>query len=292
MYKSSVLALVTLVIWGGCAGTKVRGHNPRSPWEVGLLDPGVRRPSSTLRTQPVVSVGLRVTGLASPAEVPAINGKGRGALAGASLGAHALQPVPFDPYGAALSLLLMPVVTAGGAIYGAVAAPGEEEGNAAHASLKAAMRETDFVMLVRDRMLNRALATTKLTIAPVGDPGENTFDHHLEIEIEGPSLASDGQVNPDVTLVVGAGVCLRGISDKACLYERRWLYRGLEGPYSQVAANDAALLRFDLPAAAERLADRVLMDFTVAMQPEPAYAPEPARTSRSRRLSACGPSPT
>src|SRR5205823_456955 len=138
-----------------------------------------------LRAQ-IVSVGLDVTGSASPAEVGApIKGKGRGALAGARRGAVCSLAGAADLWGLALGVALMPVFAAGGASYGAVAAQPEERVNAAQASLKAAMKDTDFAMLVTDRVLSRTGATTNLTMAPLRVPGGKIFDHRLEIEIEG-----------------------------------------------------------------------------------------------------------
>jgi hypothetical protein len=131
--------------------------------------------------------------------------------------------------------------------------------------MRAALRDTDFVTLVRERVVSRAVVTTKLAIAPLV-AGERPLEHRLEIAIEGPRLASKGERDPELTLLVGAHVCLRRMSDEACLYRRRWLYRAIEGSYFQVAANDAARLRSDLPVAAERLSDKIVLDFSVAMQ--------------------------
>ena len=59
-------------------------------------------------------------------------------------------------------------------------------------------------MVVRDRLLSRTDATIKLMVASGGVPPGPTFDHWLEIEIEGPSFTSDCKFQPDVTLF-GAG---------------------------------------------------------------------------------------
>ena len=262
MRKPQLPAVAILSILGGCTGPRVR----------------VAPPSGALRAQ-ILSVGLDVTSPAGPVDVETpIKGKGRGALVGAGLGAFCyltIVGIPADPAVLALDAILIPPFAAGGAIYGAVAAQPEENVNAAQASLKAATKETDVAMLVRDRLLSRTDATTKLMIAPGGVPPGPTFDHWLEIEIEGPSFISDGRFNPDVTLFVGARARLRRITDNASLYERRWLYRSVERPYFEFAANDGALLRADLQAAAARLADKVLLDLFVATEPELARTPKP-----------------
>jgi len=134
-------------------------------------------------------------------------------------------------------------------------------------------------MMLRDSVLSRTGATPNLTIAPVGVPGGKTFDHRLEIEIEGPCFVSDGQFQPDVTLFVGARGGLSRISDDALLYERRWVYRSFERQYFQLAANDAALLRSDLQAAAERLADKILFNLFEATEAEVAHTPEPGQAA-------------
>lgn len=262
MRKPQLPAVAILFILGGCTGPPVR----------------VPPPSSAFRAQ-ILSVGLDVTNSAGPADVETpIKGRGRGALSGAGLGALCYLTtvgVPTDPMGLALDAILIPSFAAGGAIYGAVAAQPGEKVNAAQASLKAATKDTDVAILVRDRLLSRTDATTKLMIATGGVAPGATFDHWLEIKIEGPSFISDGKFNPDVTLLVGARARLRRINDKASLYEGRWFYRGLERPYFQLAGNDAALLRADLRTAAERLADRILHDVFVATESELVRTPRP-----------------
>jgi len=261
MRKPQFPAVAILFILGGCTGPRVR----------------VAPPSSALRAE-ILSVSLDVTSRGGPADVETpIKGKGRGALVGAGLGALCCLTtvgIPADS-GVLLDAILIPPFAAGGAIYGAVAAQPEEKVNAAQASLKAATKDTDVAMLVRDRLLSRTDATTKLMIATGGVAPGATFDHWLEIKIEGPSFISDGKFNPDVTLLVGARARLRRINDKASLYEGRWFYRGLERPYFQLAGNDAALLRADLRTAAERLADRILHDVFVATESELVRTPRP-----------------
>jgi hypothetical protein len=268
--KARVAALVVLSLVASCAGRQARDQESRSPWEVRLVDPHVLSRSSALREHPPVSIGLRVTTVTSAPGVPTVQGKGDGAFTGAKRAAGAIARVPPpDPFLAALGLVLMPVTATGGAIYGAAAAPRDDDRYAASSRLKAALRDTDFIALLRDRVLRRALATPKRTILPVEVAAEPRFDHHLEIAIEGPGLVpeSESGFDPGLTLVVGADVCLHRTIDGACLYRRRWVYRDVQGPYSAVAANDAAGLRSALPTAAERLADKLLLDFTVAMQP-------------------------
>src|SRR5439155_11560256 len=261
MRKPYLPAVAILFILGGCTGPRLK----------------VAPPSSALRAE-ILSVSLDVTSRGGPADVETpIKGKGRGALVGAGLGALCCLTtvgIPADS-GVLLDAILIPPFAAGGAIYGAVAAQPEEKVNAAQASLKAATKDTDVAMLVRDRLLSRTAATTKLMIAPGGVPPGPTFDHWLEIEIEGPSFTSDGKFNPDVTLFVGARARLRRINDNASLYEGRWLYRGFARPYFQLAGDDAALLRADLQAAAEGLADKILVDLFVATESELARTPKP-----------------
>ena len=263
MRKPQLPAVAILFILGGCTGPRVR----------------VAPPSSALRAE-ILSVSLDVTSRGGPADVETpIKGKGRGALVGAGLGALCCLTtvgIPADS-GVLLDAILIPPFAAGGAIYGAVAAQPEEKVNAAQASLKAATKDTDVAMLVRDRLLSRTDATTKLMIAPGGVPPGPTFDHWLEIEIEGPSFTSDGKFNPDVTLFVGARARLRRINHNASLYEGRWLYRGFARPYFQLAGDDAALLRADLQAAAEGLADKILLDLFVATESELARTPKPGQ---------------
>jgi hypothetical protein len=266
--RPRVAALVVLSLVASCARSRARDQESRRPWEVRVVDGHVLPPSSALREHPPVSIGLRVTAVSSAREVPTVDGKGDGALTGAKRGAAAVGGVPPpDPYAAALDLILMPVTVPGGAIYGAVAAPRDDDRHAASSRLRAALRDTDFIALVRDRLLRRALATRKRTILPVELSEEHPFDHRLDIAIEGPALVPESArgFDPDLTLVVGAHVCLRRVSDAPCLYQRRWLYRDVEGPYFSVAADDAAWLRASLPVAAERLADKLLLDFSVAM---------------------------
>ena len=82
-----------------------------------------------------------------------------------------------------------------------------------------------------------------------------------------------------MTLFVGARGGLSRISDDALLYERRWVYRSFERQYFQLAANDAALLRSDLQAAAERLADKILFNLFEATEAEVAHTPEPGQAA-------------
>jgi len=57
------------------------------------------------------------------------------------------------------------------------------------------------------------------------------------------------------------------------------VYRGFERRYFQLAADDAALLRSDLQAAAERLADKILFDLFEATEAEVAHTREPGQAA-------------
>jgi hypothetical protein len=220
-----------------------------------------------VREERIGTVGLDVTAPGTAPDVPQVDGKGRGVIAGARVGAESLGLLPPDPLSGAFTPLFMRAAAAGGAVYGAVAAPRDDDRYAANSHLSAALKEIDFGMLVRDRIRSRARVTTKFAFAPVDVIGEEPLDHRLDIEIDGPALLPEGEFDPELTLVAEAGVCLRRVGKKAFLYTRRWLYRDVAGPYFQVAANYAAVLRGALPAAAERLADRIMMDVSAAVQP-------------------------
>ena len=241
----------------------------------------VTPPSTDVRAE-LSSVGLDVTSPSGPADIETpVAGKARGALIGAGHAGLCCLYIfaDVDPRVFATGVLLAPPAAVGGGIYGAVAAPSAESVNTAHASLKKVTDETNVAMLVRDRLLSPPGPATDVRIVSAELQPNAEFGHVLEIEVSGPTFASHGKLNPDVTLFVAARARLRRVGDHASLYEGRWLYRGYERPYFDLAADDAALLRTDVDAAAGSLADKIRVDLFVPGGSDVARTPMPGEAA-------------
>jgi len=249
---------------------------------MGCTAPTLTLPSTDVRAE-ISSVGLEVTSPSGPADIetPA-KGRARGALVGAGHAGRCCIAVFAYPSDASLLIigaLLTPPAAVSGAVYGAVAARSTESVDAAHTRLKKAMDETNVATLIRDRLLSPPGPATDVRIVSAELQPNAEFGHVLEIEVSGPTFASHGKLNPDVTLFVAPRARLRRVGDHASLYEGRWLYRGYERPYFDLAADDAALLRTDVDAAAGSLADKIRVDLFVPGGSDVARTPMPGEAA-------------
>lgn len=215
-------------------------------------------------------------------------GSGAGALKGAEQGA--VNSIGFglagcsgapDPYvcgaGLALGLAMAPIAALVGAGIGAGRAHSAEEVEAADAALGAALARIDYRGELQDAV-EAALGARAYSLPdpPAGDEesadyrplAQESIDTVLELHASSFYVTDDGDIDPDVTLLMGARARLVGMADNGEVYKRVWVYRSAEHNYFDLAAEEARLLRTEISEGFAKLGERVVFDLFVNTEVE------------------------
>ncbi len=206
----------------------------------------------------------------------AAHNAGEGGMAALAIGLSGC----FEPFSCVLSLALGAVVApfalAGGAIAGASNAHGEAAVAETDAAIRKRLAETDLAAMLSERLLAPATAAPGFALRPAAtsaadvapDPAATAPTPELRLTITRIGFLSEGEIEPDVWLMVTVrGEVLDG-TDAPPLYWRVWQYRGRDHDYFELAEKDAALLEAELDHAATKLAERIRQDLFVATAPE------------------------
>lgn len=213
----------------------------------------------------------------------ALSGAGQGALGSLEFGAGACQGGGGElgglvcVFGLALGIAFAPVAALIGAGVGASEAHSEGEVVEADANLQAALADVKPHEALRDQVIAAVGDHTdlKLVERPVAHYEANSQDLANEgpdtvlvIEVSTFYLTSEGTLDPDVTLVLGARAWLVRTADNAELYKRAWAYKSHEHGYFDLAADGALSLRTEIEDGIEKLADQMVFDLFLAKEPE------------------------
>lgn len=216
------------------------------------------------------------------------SGIGRGALKGAAAGASALELCSGGMIACMIGLPIAVVATPVGAAIGAGAAHTEQEAAVASASLRGALASAT---LTEDLFAHLRVAGSRLgTGNPLlveGSAADRVVDEHdpgrawpgsiLEIGAVNTGIASRGDLDPDLLIILSAHARLVRASDRAGIYERTWTYSSPWRDYYDMAGDDASLLRAMIDTGLNALAAAVLNDLFLETEPEiHAVGPVPA----------------
>ncbi len=215
------------------------------------------------------------TPIGDPGEAAAHNA-GEGGMAALAIGVSGC----FEPLSCVVSLALGAVVApfalAGGAIAGASNAHGEAAVAETDAAIRKRLAETDLAAMVSERLLAPAMATPGFALTPAAasaadvapDPTTTAPTPELRLTITRIGFLSEGEIEPDVWLMVTVRAEVLDGTGAPPLYWRVWQYRGRGYDYFELAEKDAALLEAELDHAATKLAERIRQDLFVATAPE------------------------
>jgi hypothetical protein len=90
----------------------------------------------------------------------------------------------------------------------------------------------------------------------------------LSTTVSPPYFEVEGEINPDLRLLLPANAEIVRASDAATVYRRAWVYRGRQHGYFELAADDAALFRTELDMATEALAAKIVDDLLIGGREE------------------------
>ena len=258
----------TLLAFGLAACETAQFAPPPDAARTALSGAALAATQSAVPTAPGTPIG-------DPGEAAAHNA-GEGGMAALAIGVSGC----FEPLSCVVSLALGAVVApfalAGGAIAGASNAHGEAAVAETDAAIRKRLAETDLAAMVSERLLTPAMATPGFALTPAAAsaadvaPGPTTTapTPELRLTITRIGFLSEGEIEPDVWLMVTVrGEVLDG-SGAPPLYWRVWQYRGRAYDYFELAEKDAALLEAELDHAATKLAERIRQDLFVATAPE------------------------
>jgi hypothetical protein len=90
----------------------------------------------------------------------------------------------------------------------------------------------------------------------------------LSLTVSAPYFEIEGQITPDLRLLLSANAEVVRAHDGAVVYRRAWVYRGRQHGYFDLAADDAALFRAELATAEQALAAKIVDDLLIGGREE------------------------
>jgi hypothetical protein len=161
-----------------------------------------------------------------------------------------------------------------GGVKGANEAQSEDLVDQTRVFLRTAIEETDFTELLRSRLATSKAAgdveiinmTSEATpLASVANSA-TVPDHFLAIEYR-LGLQREHLVNPKVGIIVLVRAQVRDPNRRQQIHQATWAYCGDRHHFVQMAANNAAALRYQIDQAAAVLAEAIPYDLYVNKQP-------------------------
>jgi hypothetical protein len=214
---------------------------------------------ATVEDTPRVSLGRR----------PLTRGKGaaEGALVGAVAPA-AVGPVGGGPYGLIAGIMIAPLSTVVGTIYGALAGKNPEQVERAALVLEGAGQTVDVQYRLRDLVIAQLNREHLGGVMPIrqADTSKPTASTVVEVWITDITLGGEG-INPALTLQLSGGMRLLRMGDEVA-----YLSIGSGGQrhtFLEWAADDARLFKEQIAHESERLAKDVVQ--TLLSRPLPEY---------------------
>ena len=272
----------------------------------GCETPMAPPPSAALRQQlhDAALVTPAAAGKTGSVAVPAGSsgaaaGAGAAEMGAVALGA-ALAPCAAGPFGCALGLAVAAgaiVVTPVAAVVGAMRAHGEDAVRAADANIRAALADAQPNAVLARELMTAAqqAASVQLLTTPASGTADDGPGAHvmpagvtLTVSIVEVGFRSAGLIEPDVTMVMKATARISPVGGGSDLYERTWGYKGMERPYFDLAANNAAMLRAEIQTACRMMAQKIVEDLFVSTKPEPIER-EPSESGRVWTVNAKAP---
>ncbi len=206
----------------------------------------------------------------------------RGSAEGAQLGAQ--QGASLLPGGGGIiGLAVMGVGAVLGGIKGANEAQREDVVDQTRVFLRTALEETDFTELLRARLAASKAAgdvrivnmTSEAVPLPAVAEAATAPDQYLAIEYR-LALQREHLVNPKVGIIVLVRAQVRDPNRQQLVHQATWAWCGERYHFVQMAANNAAALRYQIDRAAAVLAEAIPYDLYVSKQPRPLQTTHPS----------------
>ena len=176
-----------------------------------------------------------------------------------------------DPFSMVVCLVLTPIATVAGAIYGAATGHSEEEVTQAVTALKEAITAATPVTGVEQavmtrlrttgdgRMQWRTLSQSELNLS-VEELAELGIDAVLELRVSPIDLAMFGRIDPDAALVLAVRAELIDTNSGSASVGASWAYEGTHYNYFDMAENEARLLRESIQQSYDKIAQVIVAD--------------------------------
>lgn len=211
-------------------------------------------------------------GLARGAGGGARSGAVQGAMGGAGLMMAGCEDSDSCLFAIVLGIAVMPITALAGGVIGAIRARSDEEVEAAARSFEAALRndarQALLAAVVRkgERLTGRRFVIPEDDAAvPARNPGPGLMMVISKADLD---FASEGEIDPDVTLTLQARMFLRQPGAVTSSYWRDWLYQSEPHGYFDLAASDGAKLKAEIDRAVNLVAERMVHDTFVSQDPE------------------------
>ena len=216
----------------------------------------------------------------------ALYGAGQGALGSITLGldicksgalAARAPGLLICAFGLALAVATAPVTALAGAGIGAAVAHPEKEIGDASTNIEAVLHDVRPSEALRDAVANsgrwrvghaleaREGGASGGTFRDWSSEGFNTV---LQVQITQMQLRNEGEIDPDVTVVLDAQADLIRIRDTRLLYSRSWRYQSEEHEFFDVAEDRAQRLRREIMTGVNALGHKIVHDLFIATKPE------------------------